>query len=309
MTSIQVAAPLTIKRILYLADFSPSSEAVLPFAIALARKYAASIEVLHVLTPAIPESCPDAVQADLDLAEAEMNKIRPKIAGIPCNTTVTSGMSLWQAIDQTIRERHIDLLVAGTHGRTGVPRLLLGSVAEEVFRRSPVPVLTVGPFVRNKLANGMRLDRVLLATDFSSASEAAAAYALSCAQEDQAHLILLNVMRKTEARNPLEVKALEASVAETIDRLHQIVPRQVPLYNPAEVLVEYGGAADRIVGVATERNVDLIVMGVRNAAGHLGAATHLERATAHQVVIHASCPVLTVRATEMAASVEERTFR
>jgi len=146
------------------------------------------------------------------------------------------------------------------------------------------------------MTNGARLDRVLFATDFSSESEAAVPYALSLAQENHAHLILLNVMRKIEGRNPAEVKAFEASVARTIDRLYQMVPSEAALYNPPEMVVEYGEGADRIVEVARERDADLIVLGVRNAAGHLGAATHLERATAHKVVvIHAACPVLTVR--------------
>ena len=307
MTSTQAAMPATLKNVLYLTDFSPSSEAALPFAVAAARKYAGSIEVLHVLTPAIPESCPGAVQADEELAEAEMKRIRSQVTGIACETTMARGIGVWQAIDRALREHHIDLIVAGTHGRTGVPKVLLGSVAEEVFRRSSVPVLTIGPLVPNHLANSARFDRVLFATDFSPASETAAAYARSLARENRAHLILVHVMEKPGSRNPAGMKTFEGSVARTIDRLYQIVPNNAALDNPVEVVVEHGEPADRIVEVARERNADLIVLGVRSAAGHLGAATHLDRPTAHKVVIHASCPVLTVRARETAVSVAERT--
>jgi nucleotide-binding universal stress UspA family protein len=84
-------------------------------------------------------------------------------------------------------------------------------------------------------------------------------------------------------------------VAEAIHQLREIVPNDSEFW-PPEVAVEYGEAGDRIVDSAIQRGTDLIVVGVRSAAGHLGAATHLERATAHKIVAHAHCPVLTVRA-------------
>ncbi len=305
-TEIQLASPVALKRVLYLTDFSASSEAALPFAIAMARRYSGSIEVLHVLTPVIPESCRDAVEADEKLAEAEMQKILPRIVGVPCQTTMAHGMELWEAIERSIVEHQIDLIVAGTHGRTGVPKLVLGSVAEEVFRRSPVPVLTVGPRVGTSPADGVQYDRVLLATDFGSESEAAAPYAIALAHEKDSRLILMHVMRKAEGLTPAETKAFDASVAEAINQLYQMIPGDAVLCNPAEVAIEYGDPADRIVGAAKEQRADLIVLGVRNAMRHLGAATHLERATAHKVVMNAPCPVLSVRAHEAAASARER---
>ncbi len=60
-------------------------------------------------------------------------------------------------------------------------------------------------------------------------------------------------------------------------------------------MLEYGEPADRIVESARQRGADLIEIGVRSAAGRISAATHLERATAHKIVAHAPCPVLTVR--------------
>ena len=309
MRSSLVATPITMRSVLYLTDFSSSSEAALPLAVGIARKYVGSVEVLHVLTPVIPESCPDALKADEELAEAEMQKIRSNIVGVACQTTMARGMVLWEAIERTIWEHHIDLIVIGTHGRTGLPKLLLGSVAEEVFRRSTVPVLTVGPGFRKGGADDARIDRVLFATDFGSESEAATPYALSLVQQNHAHLVLIHVMRKTAAGDPDSVSKYEASVAEVIGRLRQIAPSGAELYNPAEVVVEYGEAADRIVEAARERRADLIVLGVRSAAGHLGAATHLGRATAHTIVTHATCPVLTVRAGAAAAPTGERTFK
>src|ERR1700690_2942744 len=120
MTNAQIVTPISLKRVLCLTDFSPSSTIALPFACAVARQYAGSVEVLHVLTPVIPESCHDAVKADEELAEAEIAKIRSQVIGVACETTMARGMGLWEAIDRTTREHHIDLIVAGTHGRTGL---------------------------------------------------------------------------------------------------------------------------------------------------------------------------------------------
>lgn len=308
MKALQTVPSIQIKNLLYLTDFSAASERVLPFALALARKYHATVEVLHVLTPVIPETCPQAIEADTDLAEFEMKKIEAKLVGVPFETSLARGMGMWEAVERAIREHHIGVIVLATHGRTGVSKFVLGSVAEEIFRRSPVPVLTVGPSVRNTRTAAAQFHQVLFATDFSSESEAAAPFAISLADENPARLTLLHVMPKHEISNPSEENKFEASVAEAIHKLREIAPSDAEIYNPAEVAVEYGEPAGRIVAAAQERGADLIVLGVRGAAEHLGAATHLERAVAHKVVAHAPCPVLTVRAHEMAAFAGERTF-
>lgn len=313
MKAVQAVPSIQIKNILYLTDFSAASEHVLPFAIGLARKYHATIEALHVLTPVIPDTCSAAIQADTGLAEFEMKKIETKLVGVPFETTLARGMGMWEAVERAIRDNHIDVIVLATHGRTGVSKFLLGSVAEEVFRRSPVPVMTIGPAVRNAGATAAKFHHVLFATDFSSESEAAAPFAISLADESPARLKLLHVMPEPTLENPSEINRFEASVANAIRRLREIVPSDAEIYNPAEVVIEYGDPADRIVSAARERGADLIVLGVRGAAVHLGAATHLGQAVAHQVVAHAPCPVLTVRALETTSvahenNAGERTF-
>jgi nucleotide-binding universal stress UspA family protein len=78
-------------------------------------------------------------------------------------------------------------------------------------------------------------------------------------------------------------------------QLYETVPEAADLWCRPEATVRFGNPADRILEAAEEHEADLIVLGVRDAAGRLGAATHLERTTAHKVVAHAGCPVLTVR--------------
>ncbi len=290
MTAVGETARVTLKNILYLTDFSESSEAALPFAIAIARNYGANVHALHVLTPSIPEACHEAVTADEELASTEMTKIGSKLADIVHGTAVIHGTTFWSAVERMVRDHTIDLIVLGTHGRTGVAKLLLGSFAEEIFRRSTVPVLTVRRDVFNSMDANGHFHSVLFATDFNKASMAAAPLAVSMAEQNDAQLDLLNVMPEAGMEHYGQV-----AIEDVLQNLRGLIPSDARMRYRPSVIVEYGEAADRILETAAERGTNLIVLGVRDAASHLAAATHLERATAHKVVAHAQCPVLTVR--------------
>jgi nucleotide-binding universal stress UspA family protein len=151
----------------------------------------------------------------------------------------------------------------------------------------------VGPAVAHGSGGDGKFYRVLLATDFAAGSAEAASYATAFAQRDQAELVLLHA-RENSSQSRSE-KRSELSVAEVLHRLHEIVPRADVLRHRPETIVEYGEAGTRILEVAKRKEVDLIVMGIRNA-GSVFAATHLDAGTAHKVVAEAPCPVLTVRA-------------
>jgi nucleotide-binding universal stress UspA family protein len=300
MRAIEAVAPVKIKNILYLTDFSKPSEAALSFAITCGRGYGARVHALHVLIPkpylyTTADLTIATIEAEEESAHAEMQRIESQLAGLQHDTTVVRGLEVWPAVEKAIKDEAVDLIILGTHGRTGSDKLIFGSVAEEIFRRSPVPVLTIGPGVRSNVHNGGRFHRVFFATDFSPESLAAAPYAISLAQQYQSHLALITVLRKPEELNESDNRIFELSVAEIIHRLYEVVPDNAKLDFSPQVSVEYGEPADRIVEIAKQRGADLIVLGVRDAAGRLGAATHLERATAHKVVAHAPCPVLTVR--------------
>lgn len=303
MEKVQCSTGISIKNILFLTDFSEPSEVALPFATSIARGYGARVYALHVFTPD-PNVC--GAPAKLAIAAIETGeqtakaRIDSQLTGLEHETIVDWSIDLWDAVQKTIKEKHIDLIVMGTHGRTGADKFFMGSVAEEIFRRSPVPVLTIGPDVRSSVHTGGRFHRVLFPTDFTDASLAAAPYAISLAQENNARLVLLHVMRTPElrnfnGRNENDQRRFELSVAEAIHQLYETVPKDADLHFPPESLVEYGDPADRILALAKDRSSDLIVLGVRDATGRIGAATHLARATAHKVVAHALCPVLTVR--------------
>ncbi|HTR48794.1 MAG TPA: universal stress protein [Verrucomicrobiae bacterium] len=298
MASVQLGARFTLKNILYLTDFSEPSEAALPFVTAIAREYGSKVYAYHVLIPAAytyttPDLAVASLAAQEEAAQIELERVGSHLTGLSHECVVERGTGVWSSLENTIKDYGIDLIVLGTHGRTGAQKLLLGSVAEEVFRRSHVPVLTIGPLAHGGPHKSAKFRRVLFASDFSEASMAAAPYALSMAQENQARLILLHVMKEPEPT--IANQAREHAMSNAASQLREIVPASAQHWCHPEAVVETGNPAERILQVARDREADLIVLGLRDATGRIGAATHLERNTAHKVVVHATCPVLTVR--------------
>jgi nucleotide-binding universal stress UspA family protein len=182
----------------------------------------------------------------------------------------------------------VDLLVAGTHAREGLKRILLGSMAEQIFRQARCPVLTVGPHVEAEGA-AAKMRHILYATDFSAGSLHALPYALSLAQENQADITLLHLV---QAMPELPPSYEERMVQDSYRRLHELLPPDVELWCKPKFRVEYGFPVEAILKVAAEQCSSLIVMGVHHAGA---AASHAPWAVVHRVVCHAPCPVLTVR--------------
>jgi nucleotide-binding universal stress UspA family protein len=292
MKLVSPRARVALSNILLAVDFSPATEAALPFALGIARRYASKIFLAHVIRPDVYQlaAC-EAANTVLDetrrSAERQMARVlvSGRLRGVPHQVLLGQG-DLWSVISTMIQEHDIDLVVVGTHGRTGLPKVLLGSVAEEVFRLALCPVLTVGPRVAPELPSQRELRQVVYATDFSASAESAAAYAVSVAQEHQASLTMLHVVSGSAApAAPLAPDVLTA-------RLQGLVPPEAELWCKPEFAVEFGEPAEGILKAAEERQADLIVLGVRRPAPSFA---HPRAATAYQVVCRAPCPVLTVR--------------
>jgi len=211
---------------------------------------------------------------------------------------VVTDKGVWAAVEPMLKKDHIDLIVLGTSGRTGLAKLLLGSTAEEIFRRSPVPVMTIGPSVDRDHTNGARWEHVVFASDFTPESLRAAPYAISFAEENDAELTMLHVIRLTGQH--AEANKQRLTVAEAMHQLDEIVSPDVRLWCRPEIVVEAGEPAEKVLEIAKQRNADLIVLGLRDTR-HLLAASHGEGSIAHTIAVYASCPVLTVRSPGLAA--------
>lgn len=294
MGSIATAKQVTFSNILYLTDFSGPAEAALPFVTAIAQKYGSTVYAGHVLRPDVyscmaPEFSNVVTEGMEQAVEKKMEQVGARLDVVPHKNLVEWGAEVWPVLQRMIQKNNIDLVVLGTHGRTGVRRFLLGSVTEEVFRHSNVPVLTIGPRVGPTHPDGS-LKCVLFATDFTWESLAAVDYAVSLARENHACLVLLHVIQQFREEEVLG----DLSAAEAIYHLDQVLPRDAQLCHRPELIVKFGKPAENIVDVARTCGADLIVLGIRDG-DRFGVASHVERTVAHHVVVNASCPVLTVR--------------
>ena len=290
MTTQTASKIVTFDNILFATDFSKQSNVALPFALSIAHKYASKIFAVHVLTaPPLGNFPTIEVQAlaaqALREAHESVKELERRLGAIPHETELRKG-DIWNELSALTKEKKVDLIVLGTHGRAGVSKLLIGSVAERIFRQSTCPVLTVGPNVSGEPGSIADIHTILCPIDFTAESLAAFPYAVSLAQENQARLYLLNVV-------PTPV--LDYEEASLTARLKALVPPEANLWCEPKAFIESGDAGDRILEQAEELGIDLIVLGIRPVSTLAGTRTHLGTATAYKVVSRAICPVLSVR--------------
>jgi nucleotide-binding universal stress UspA family protein len=271
-------ARITFKNILFATDLTFLAEAALPYAMEIARNYRSKIYAVHVRSPIAEWNKPQ---------ENAMASLSQRIGDIPHEMVVVEGDPP-KALLQQAAEKGADLLVLGTHGRTGLGRLLLGSVAETVFREAPCPVLTVGPRLARDPQWQIKIKEILYATDFSPSAAAAAPYAISLAQENQAELTILNVQPPAKAGELIDAEQYASS---TERRLKELVPEDARNWCHPHYVVESGDPAEKILQVAGTRRADLIVLGVRPYEKR----NEPKRVIAHRVLAGATCPVLTAR--------------
>ncbi len=298
MVIVHASKRIDFKNVLFLTDFSEPSCDALPFATAIARGYGSRVHAVHVLVPSTyaymsPESAVSFLDDQEEWARTEMARLDSQLSGLQREDIIERGNDLWEVASRLMKEREIDLIVMGTHGRTGLKKALLGSYAEEVFRRSRVPVLMSGPQARVGAHSGGRFRSVLFATDFNDVSSVAAPYAVSLAQENQSQLILLHVL--PQPRPGKAIKTADLSVAEAIHKLEDLVPQEARQWCRPRSLVEHGDPAARILAAAKENGADLIVLGIRGLDKLGRISTRVQKDIAYNVVARAQCPVLTVR--------------
>jgi len=299
---------VAVKNVLFATDFPEASEAALPYAAAFSECFGSQLHLTHVLPdvkflrPGAPDPAffgPIYEDAHSN-AHDKMRRLSKRMKAVPHQVYVPHG-EIPSVVSAMVQQLEIDLVIAGTHGRTGLGRLIMGSVAEEILRQAPCPVLTVGPNVVGASVRSLgRFERdakpaeirdVLYATDFRHESNQAAVLAASLANAFGAKLGMLHVVEDYGDHLSEDPGPVEAS----LKKLRRLLPADLDLEREPEFLAQFGVAAESILQTAAERESDLIVLGARPANGHLKAATHLGAAVAHRIIVGANCPVLTVR--------------
>ena len=278
-----------LENVLVATDFSPASKEAVLYATAIARRHKCKLFVAHVVTSRSESALMDGWRAGQ--AEITAQLIANRLDGIEHELVVKSGQ-VGNELSRLIAEKRIDLVVVGTRGRTGVLKALLGSVAEDIFRRALCPVLTVGPNISGQNPE-IGPERILAATGFAAHSVFGVRYAIGLAQILNASIALLHVVTDGDE---LSAEAKSRMVAERIGRLRDLIPATVNLASEPALLVEFGPASEKILDTAAAWQANLIVLGLRHPqVAPSGKATW---ARAYEIVSKANCPVLTVRGSE-----------
>ena len=301
---------IEIRRILCPVDFSDYSRRALDHAIAIARWYESTVTALHVFSPALvapygpgpvifePIVLIPADRAQL-LADTKAFIEAEAAPGVAIEAVIREGNTAAEILDQATK-MSADLLVIGTHGRSGFERLLLGSVTEKVLRKARCPVLTVPRRLPDAVPSGPVLfKRILCAVDFSQSSMHALKYALSLAQEADGCLTVVHVLAAEFVgqvglgEEHVSLAALQRQHEEEARKLlGKAVPDSTAAYCKADTMLLRGKPWREILRIASDRQAELIVMGVQ---GRGAADLMFFGSTTHHVVREATCPVLTLR--------------
>jgi nucleotide-binding universal stress UspA family protein len=265
-------------------DSSEGSRKALDAAVALAGWHDATLTLLHVRG---------------HHGEMDMRALSRFTAHLPPamrqHVLVESAADVAEAIMRVADEDNADLIVAGSHGRAGMERRLLGSVSETLVHHAQRPVLIVPRCAAPPALP--RFGRILCAVDFSDGSRPAVQYALALAQEFDAQLDLLHVVALPD--NLAEGLRLEfdydqvrtKAVCDARGRLDALVPADARLFCTVEPLVRFGAPYAQVLAAADARRAALIVMGAqgRGALDRLVFGSNTAR-----VLRRAPCPVLVV---------------
>jgi nucleotide-binding universal stress UspA family protein len=297
-----------LTRILCPVDFSDCSRLALEYAVAMGKWYGASVTAVHVFD-SLPIVDPVPLYGQpIGLKDLDPDVVRGRLTAF-VHTVAGDAAVVTELLDGTDARSEVlrradaigaDLIVMGTHGRSGFEHLLLGSVAEKVVRKASCPVMLVPPHAQ---AGGHPLavpfSRILCAVDFAETSRRACEMALELAEEADAHLTMLHAieippeLRERMTGHEIDVPAVRAAAeADALQRLRDLIPAEARTYCKVHTDVREGRPYRVILEAASESQPELIVMGV-----HGGGA--LDRlifgSNTHAVLRAAPCPVLAVR--------------
>lgn len=296
---------IRFERILCPTDFSRFSFRAADYAVALAQHYDGEVHFLHVIPGVLmhPDQYPYIAQPvlpDPQVRNQALERLDAFVAlsraeGVRTRFSLKEGAAVGAILSAAASDSS-NLICLGTHGREGVERLVLGSVTEKVLRKASCPVLTVSQGREERQDQPAAFESILCAVDFSTLSLKAVEYCFSLAQEAGGRLILFNALEWVP-EDPLgEPRVTLAEYRSQMEeevrrRLSDIVPGEVRNWCEVETVVRSGKAYREILALASERKVDLIVMGVR---GRNPLDIMLFGSTAQHVVRRAECPVLTI---------------
>ncbi len=288
-----------VEKLLLASDRSAFSEGAIKEAILLAKKCSSFLTVMSVVeaNPEFDAMAPQIVEKiDAEVRQhLEAIKERAKKEGVTCETVVRRGDEAFALIAQEAEERKITMIIMGRRGRTGLSRLMMGSVTARVIGQAPCNVLVV------PRAAQFSCQRILVATDGSRFGDAAVSEAMGIAKRCGSELLILSVVPSesvaamdivhSELRKDLmvekELKAAEATVQEAKDAAAK---EGIAVSG----LLLSGKPSEGILLAAKEKKADLIILGT---LGKTGMDRLLMGSVTERVIVTAECAVLAVKTT------------
>lgn len=309
MSTARTSVDFSVKSVLVAYDFSEGSDKPLDHALAVARHYGAKFHLAHVVSAlGFTIAGKQALDMAFDATQQELVQLERQLmdggrmTGFPHEFILREG-NVWEELQNVIRAKQIDVVVVGTHARRGLEKLVLGSVAEQIFRQADCPVLTVGPgsALKSPIEGSSAVRPFVFATDFSPASLNALPYAVSFANHFGAKLTLLHVApaapipegfhwSTTGDLPDMREHARLASSKQFEDALRGSPPLRVQ----PEFMVKFGMPANEILHAIRTLQADLVIMSLHRSR-HPELTSHLPWTVAYEVVCRAHCSVLTVR--------------
>jgi nucleotide-binding universal stress UspA family protein len=281
MSAYQACPVAKMEKLLLASDGSEFSEGAIREAINLAKTCGSKLYVISVaVEPDLREfadSYPLVAVEKLEMAtrqHLESLKERAEKEGVVCEIIESRGPRPYKYIIDEAAKNNVELIIMGRRGRTGITRLMMGSVTAEVIGNAPCKVLVMPRFAR------IALDRILIATDGSIFSELASREAISIAKRTKSSLIVLSVAKKDE-----NLPVAEASVG-----IVKEVAEKEGL--KVEALTLKGEPYEVIVDTAEKKKAGFIVVG---SHGRTGIERLLMGSVTERLIGHAGCPVLVVR--------------
>jgi len=282
---------LRFRSILVATDRSAASTTAVKLAARLAKEFHAKLYVLHSIMPELyaVNMGPFPMLDQMNLQSAREN-LRKYCEHIPDLRTVKHEEIVFlgspgAAIESASEANHVDLLVLGSHGRRGLAKLALGSVAEWAIRHLNYPVLVAGPQC-DKTWRPIR--SIVLAADLSGEGLRSAQYASSIAQDYNARLTLVHVFPQAGT-----TKAPAVTEREIIEKLHQLLPSDAGEQCTLKFEVKTGEVAAEVVHSAQENRANIVVLSARHRSL---LAHHALRTKLSTIIGRALCPVLVVPA-------------
>ena len=296
---------ININKILCATDLSELSNISISSAVALAKEFNAKLYVCHIIDLTIQAAYGDIVLAPLELQNQTTEYAFEHIGNligdqeIAWEPLITTGHPS-DEIAKLVAEKQIDLAVLATHGRSGIKRVVLGSVTERLMRILPCPILIVRSLESDDTAIQnftLNIRKILVGCDFSPYSRLAFQYGISLAQEFESEVHLVHVVETPAYKDLLKLSAASREESENLlhkqitEKLSSMIPKESWVWCQPRIVLLAGHPYEEIIKHSLLNQIDLIVLGIR---GRNLIEAVFTGSTTDRVARQAPCPVLSV---------------